>query len=92
MTDKPSYEAGFGSDAIKEPQRVVFLTRKTSAKVRGAAERQFMSFPHLLLREAIAFQAVTIVLVITALVWDAPLEQLANITTLSKSGTPCADF
>lgn len=78
MTDKPSYEAGFGSDALKEPQRVVFVTRKTSAKVRGRMERQFMSFPHLLLRETIALQALTIVLVAIGLLWDAPLEQLAN--------------
>ncbi|HYM13839.1 MAG TPA: hypothetical protein VEU62_24080 [Bryobacterales bacterium] len=78
MTDKPSYDAGFGSDALKEPQRVVFVTRKTSAKVRGRVERQLMSFPHLLLREAIALQALTIGLVVIALLWDAPLEQLAN--------------
>ena len=78
MTDKPSYEAGFGSNALKQPQRVVFLTRKTSAKVRSRVERQFMSFPHLLLREAIALQALTILLVAGALWWDAPLEQLAN--------------
>ena len=37
-----------------------------------------MSYPHVLLRELIAFQALTIVLVLIALLWDAPLEQLAN--------------
>ena len=37
-----------------------------------------MSFPHVILREAIAFQVLTIVLVVLALFWDAPLEQLAN--------------
>jgi quinol-cytochrome oxidoreductase complex cytochrome b subunit len=37
-----------------------------------------MSYPHLILREAIAFQVLTIVLVAVALFWDAPLEQLAN--------------
>ena len=35
MSDKPIYEAGFGSDAVATPQRVVFVTRKTSAKVRS---------------------------------------------------------
>ena len=34
--------------------------------------------PHVILREAIAFQLLTIVLVLMALFWDAPLEQLAN--------------
>jgi len=75
---KNNYEAGFGSDALKDPQRIVFVTKKTSAKVVGDAGRQLMSFPHLILREAIAFEVLTIVLVAIALVWDAPLEQLAN--------------
>jgi hypothetical protein len=78
MSDKPIYEAGFGSDAVATPQRVVFVTRKTSAKVRGPGERQLMAYPHLLLREAIVFQVLTIVLVVIGLFWDAPLEQLAN--------------
>src|SRR5207245_4853797 len=34
--------------------------------------------PHLLIREAIAFQVLVIAMVIAALFWDAPLEQLAN--------------
>ena len=72
------YEAGFGSDAAKNPQRIVFLTRKTSAKVSGEPEPQVMAYPHLLVREAIAFQVLVIVMVLVALVWDAPLEQLAN--------------
>jgi hypothetical protein len=37
-----------------------------------------MSYPHLILREAIVFQVLTIILVAVALFWDAPLEQLAN--------------
>ena len=78
MSDKPNYEAGFGSDAQKDPRRIVFITKKTSAKVKGDVGPQVMSYPHVLLREMIAFQALTIVLVLIALLWDAPLEQLAN--------------
>jgi quinol---cytochrome c reductase cytochrome c subunit, bacillus type len=78
MQSKDNYEAGFSSDARKDPQRVVFITKKTSAKVKGEVSRQLMSYPHLLLREMIAFELLTIVLVVIALVWDAPLEQLAN--------------
>ncbi len=78
MSKNNSYEAGFGSDATLAPTRVVFITRKTSAKVTGTVGRQLMSYPHLVLRELIAFQVLTIVLVLLALVWDAPLEQLAN--------------
>jgi menaquinol-cytochrome c reductase cytochrome b/c subunit len=75
---KTSYEPGFSSDARKNPQRVVFITRKTSAKVKGEVSGQVMTYPHLLVREAIAFQVLVIAIVLVALVWDAPLEQLAN--------------
>ena len=78
MSEKNSYEVGFSSDALKQPRRIVFITRKTSAKVKEEAGPQLMSFPHVILREAIAFQFLTIVLVVLALFWDAPLEQLAN--------------
>jgi Cytochrome b(C-terminal)/b6/petD len=78
MSDKPKYETGFGSDAQKSPQRIVFITKKTSAKVKGDVGPQLMSFPHLILREAIVFQVLTVALVVIALFWDAPLEQLAN--------------
>jgi len=78
MSENNSYEAGLSSDALRQPQRIVFITRKTSAKVKGEVGPQLMSFPHVILREAIAFQILTIALVVVALLWDAPLEQLAN--------------
>jgi menaquinol-cytochrome c reductase cytochrome b/c subunit len=78
MNEKTKYEAGFGSDAVKDPQRIVFITKKSSAKVKGAKPPQLMSYPHVLLREVIAFEIFTVALVVVALFWDAPLEQLAN--------------
>jgi menaquinol-cytochrome c reductase cytochrome b/c subunit len=75
---KSKSETGFSSDALKNPQRIVFITRKTSAKVKGEIPGQIMTYPHLLVRESIAFQVLVIALVMIALVWDAPLEQLAN--------------
>ncbi len=79
MTDKENkYEAGFESNAKKDPVRVVFITKKTSAKVTGDPGRQVMTYPHLLMREAIVFMLLVIALVAVALFWDAPLEQLAN--------------
>src|SRR5579871_4742425 len=71
-------ETGFSSDAKKDPRRVVFVTKKTSAKVLGDRGPQLMTYPHLLLREAIAFEILVIAMVVIALFWDAPLEQLAN--------------
>lgn len=71
-------EAGIASNALKAPRRVVFITSKTSAKVKQKVATEVMSYPQLLLRGIIAFEVLTIVLVIVSLVWDAPLEQLAN--------------
>jgi len=76
--EKNKIEPGLSSDAKTEPRRVVFVTKKTSAKVVGERGPQLMTFPHLLIREAIAFQVLVIAMVIVALVWDAPLERLAN--------------
>ncbi len=76
--EKNKIETGFSSDAKKEPRRVVFVTKKTSAKVVGERGPQLMTYPHLLIREAIAFQVLVIAMVLVALFWDAPLEQLAN--------------
>ncbi|MBZ5564808.1 MAG: hypothetical protein LAP13_20605 [Acidobacteriia bacterium] len=78
MSEKTDYEAGLGSNALKNPQRIVFITKKTSAKVKGDVGKQLMSYPHVILREAIAFQLLVIAMVLVALLWDAPLEQLAN--------------
>jgi hypothetical protein len=76
--EKNKIETGLSSDAKKDPRRIVFVTKKTSAKVVGDPGPQLMTYPHLLIREAIAFQVLVIAMVLVALVWDAPLEQLAN--------------
>jgi len=78
MTEKTKIESGFGSDAKKEPRRIVFITRKTSAKVIDEREPKLMTYPHLLVREAVVFEVLLIVMVLISLFWDAPLEQLAN--------------
>lgn len=78
MTEKNKIETGFSSDAKKEPRRIVFITRNTSAKVKDEREPKLMTYPHLLVREAIVFEVLMIAMVMVALFWDAPLEQLAN--------------
>jgi len=76
--EKNKIDTGISSDAKKDPRRIVFVTKKTSAKVVGDPGPQLMAYPHLLIREAIAFQVLVIAMVLVALFWDAPLEQLAN--------------
>ena len=78
MMEKTKIETGFSSDAKNEPRRIVFITRKTSAKVKDDREPKLMTYPHLLVREAVVFEVLIIVMVVIAIFWDAPLEQLAN--------------
>jgi menaquinol-cytochrome c reductase cytochrome b/c subunit len=78
MMEKSKIEPGFSSDAKKDPVRIVFITRNSSAQVKDDRGPQLMTYPHLLVREAIAFEVLVIAMVIIALFWDAPLEQLAN--------------
>jgi quinol-cytochrome oxidoreductase complex cytochrome b subunit len=78
MANEVQYNAVASSDAKKDPVRVVFLTPKTSAAVKAETEKRLMSYPHLLLREMLVFELLTILLVMLALFSDAPLEQLAN--------------
>ncbi|MGB9436197.1 MAG: hypothetical protein WBQ89_28365, partial [Candidatus Acidiferrum sp.] len=78
MMEKTKIESGFSSDAKKEPRRIVFITRNTSAKVKDERGLKLMTYPHLLIREAIVFEVLIVVMVLIALFWDAPLEQLAN--------------
>ena len=79
MTEKEhKYEAGFGSDAKKDPVRVVFVTKKTSAKVIGDAGPQLMAYPAPADPRGHRLHGPGHRLVSVALFWDAPLEQLAN--------------
>jgi quinol-cytochrome oxidoreductase complex cytochrome b subunit len=78
MMEPTKIQSGFSSDAKKEPRRIVFITRNVSAKVKDDRGPKLMSYPHLLVREAIVFELLIIAMVIVALFWDAPLEQLAN--------------
>src|ERR1700757_4465418 len=78
MMEKTKIESGFSSDAKKEPRRIVFITRNTSAKVKDEREPKLMTYPHLLVREALVFEVLIIAMVLISLFWDAPLEQLAN--------------
>jgi hypothetical protein len=66
------------SNAKKSPRRVAFITRRTSAQVKVADEEQIQTYPELLFRVAVAIDFLFIVLVITALLFNAPLEGLAD--------------
>jgi len=72
------FVTGVDSNAKKSPRRVAFITRRTSAAVKVTDEEQVQTYPELLFRVAVAIEILFIALVVTALLFNAPLEGLAD--------------
>lgn len=66
------------SDAKANPRRIVFVTRRTSAAVRVEDEDKAMTYPETFLRLLTAIQVFVVGLVLMALMFDAPLEGIAD--------------
>jgi len=78
VSDEKDFVTGIDSNAKKTPRRVAFITRRTSAQVKVTDEEQVQSYPELLFRVAVAIEVLLIALVVTALLFNAPLEGLAD--------------
>jgi menaquinol-cytochrome c reductase cytochrome b/c subunit len=78
MSERNDFEASFDSDSRRTPVRVAFVTRRTSPAVRAEDEVTIMTSPEALLRVAVAVIGLLIGLVLISLLWDAPLEGLAD--------------
>ncbi len=78
MSESKDFVAGMESDFRKAPVRVAFVTRRTSPAVKFRDEDYVMTFPETLLRAAVAIEVLLLGLVWIALLWNAPLEQLAD--------------
>jgi len=78
MSDGKDFIATVDSNVKKTPRRVAFVTRRTSAQVRVADEEQVQTFPDVLLRAAVAVEVAAIGLITMALLFDAPLEGIAD--------------
>jgi hypothetical protein len=74
----PDFVADFDSNARKTPVRVAFVTRRTSPAVKVRDEDVVMTHPEAFFRIAVAVQLLAVALVWIALMFDAPLEQLAD--------------
>ncbi|MBI4864820.1 MAG: hypothetical protein HY815_31870 [Candidatus Riflebacteria bacterium] len=72
------FELERGADARKVPLRLLFVQADERPAVEEEDAQVVMSFPHLVLRELIAFLALLLFLVAISLLFDAPLEELAN--------------
>jgi len=85
----PPLELVESSDPIVTPRRVALVRPDLRPSVRREDERWVMTFPHLILRELILFMAVVIALSLIALIFDAPLEGIANpLETPNPSKAP----
>jgi hypothetical protein len=69
-----------GQDARAVPTRLVVVQGDERPAVDVTDEPMVMTFPHLLVRELIAFLVLSLVLVLLALTADAPLEEMADPT------------
>jgi len=78
MSTPKDFVAVVDSDARKTPRRIAFITKRTSPQVRVKDEDRVMTYPEVFFRATVAIETLAIALVITALLWDAPLEGLAD--------------
>ncbi len=78
MADEKDFELTSSSNAKKVPKRLAFMKKRTAARVRSEEEDMVMTVPNLVVREVIAFEVMVIVLAVISLVFNAPLEWMAN--------------
>jgi hypothetical protein len=78
MSDPKDFVGSLDSDVRRTPRRIAFITKRTSPQVRVKDEDRVMTYPEVFLRTATAIEIFTIALVIISLLWDAPLEGLAD--------------
>jgi menaquinol-cytochrome c reductase cytochrome b/c subunit len=78
MADTKPFVAVVDSDERKSPVRVAFVTRRTSPQVKAADDAYVMTWPEAIFRAAVVAELLAIALVWISLLWDAPLEGLAN--------------
>jgi len=65
-------------DPMLIPRRVAFIAPRVSARVKARDEEMVMTFPELILRGLIVMEALVILLALTSLFFDAPLEWIAD--------------
>ncbi len=78
MSAGPPLQLVESPDPVAVPRRVALVRPDVRPAVRRVQERYVMTFPNLIVREVILFQLVVVFLAALALVFDAPLEEIAN--------------
>ncbi|HXY41079.1 MAG TPA: hypothetical protein VEQ10_15510, partial [Vicinamibacteria bacterium] len=78
MSAGPPLQLVESPDPMAVPRRLALVRPDLRPAVRRAEERYVMTFPNLIVREVILFQLVVVFLAMLALLFDAPLEDIAN--------------
>ncbi len=68
-------------DAKAVPKRIALIRREAPARLLEGREEVAMTAPHLLIREVVLVQIALIALSVAALLFDAPLEGIADPST-----------
>ena len=74
----PTFQLDTDDNARRAPVRLVVVQGDRQPAVDAADEDLVMTFPHLVVRELVAVMALSLVLVLLAVFFDAPLEEIAN--------------
>ena len=78
MNPPKDFVAVLDSDARRTPRRIAFITKRTTPQVRVKDEQRVMTYPEVFFRAAVAIELMAVALVVISLLWDAPLEGLAD--------------
>ncbi len=78
MSNGKDFISEANSNARQAPVRVAFVTRRTSPAVKSRDEDLVMTYPEVFFRAAVAVMSAASVLVWVALLFNAPLEGLAE--------------
>ncbi len=78
MPEPPRFIATLDSNSRRTPVRIAFLTRRTSPQVKVADDDVVMTWPNGMFRALVAIELLVIALIWLSVLWDAPLEALAD--------------
>jgi quinol-cytochrome oxidoreductase complex cytochrome b subunit len=78
VSSLPPIQIVESADPLATPRRIALVRPDIRPAVRRREERWVMTFPHLIVREVILFQLVVIGLAVAAMLFDAPLQGIAN--------------
>lgn len=75
---KKKYEVDDEVNPLIVPKRIAFIVNRDSVRVSSRDDDMVMTFPELILKGLVIFEIVVIVLAIISLLFDAPLEWIAD--------------